>query len=482
MDAMDFMDSGGRSDVARVSAPRTLVLVILLCLLAGVAGAVQDSAHVQTVHNVHIVHPAAPEEDLEWLRLEAAGHSLRVPCLRTSPLHTPNPALKRGIVVIHGSGRNAHIAMANLLLGAKAAGVAERCLVVAPRFIEEPDLKRMGEPADVPFWRGGWREGDLSKSTVAHPRPVRLSCFTVVDLLLEAMDDKELFPNLRDIVVVGHSAGGQFVNRYAAGNRTEPRLEASVRYVVANPSSYVYFDDRRRVEGSTVQFAAPSVSKRIMCPCFDMYKYGLSWLNAYMTETGKERIPRQYAARKVWYLLGSDDNDPQGNGVDRFCPAMWQGVHRLERGMVYYNYLLRYFGCGIAAGHRFRFVPGVAHSSRGIYTSPQGVVAVFDAFPTGLPPTIDCCEELRALEETEATLRLRAADPEDAGISWRALGLWAGATFQDQGDGTAVFAWTPPAGAADASPYCTTFLASDGALSASVTVAITVTPAPRTRS
>ena len=52
-----------------------------------------------------------------------------------------------------------------------------------------------------------------------------------------------IFPNLKTVVVVGHSAGGQFVNRYAAGGAGCPNPLVEVRYVIMNPSSYLYVDD-----------------------------------------------------------------------------------------------------------------------------------------------------------------------------------------------------------------------------------------------
>jgi hypothetical protein len=51
------------------------------------------------------------------------------------------------------------------------------------------------------------------------------------------------YPNLRRIVVAGHSAGGQFVVRYTATDRVDSRLPAAVRHVAATPSSYPYHRD-----------------------------------------------------------------------------------------------------------------------------------------------------------------------------------------------------------------------------------------------
>ncbi len=47
---------------------------------------------------------------------------------------------------------------------------------------------------------------------------------------IRALAERRLFPRLRDIVIVGHSAGGQFVNRYAARLQGGNRLERGTVY------------------------------------------------------------------------------------------------------------------------------------------------------------------------------------------------------------------------------------------------------------
>src|SRR5205823_13993709 len=81
-----------------------------------------------------------------------------------------------------------------------------------------------------------WRSGGTSAS---HPE---LSSFDFVDQILKKLANKSVFPNLRAIVVAGHSAGGQFVARYQMANRVHDTLGVPVTYVVANPSSYAWPD------------------------------------------------------------------------------------------------------------------------------------------------------------------------------------------------------------------------------------------------
>ena len=52
------------------------------------------------------------------------------------------------------------------------------------------------------------------------------------------------------VVIIGNSAGGQYVNRYATVGRGPDALAEHgipVRFVIANPSTYLYFDQERPV-------------------------------------------------------------------------------------------------------------------------------------------------------------------------------------------------------------------------------------------
>ena len=90
-------------------------------------------------------------------------------------------------------------------------------------------------------------------------RKADVSAFEVFDSLIGSIIGSQNFPNLRSVVIFGHSAGGQFVNRYAACSRFE-RHGVAVKYVVMAPSSYLYFNKERVVRGTVDRFAVPDVA------------------------------------------------------------------------------------------------------------------------------------------------------------------------------------------------------------------------------
>jgi hypothetical protein len=291
-----------------------------------------------------------------------------IPVCSTTPLKLGNPTATRAIVVINGQERDAPTYLRTVRDSASAAGAGD-VLVIAPQFLTEDDVGAWGLGKSALFWSdSGWKQGDRSQSTPAHPRSVIASSFAAVDAILQRLTSRSAFPSLRTVVVTGHSAGGQFTNRFAAGSPAEAWLRASgittVRYAVANPSSYLYM--------------TPSRPRTVAASCRpNDYRYGLAALNEYMAGVGAATIRARYGLRQVTYLLGANDNDPLAARLDMSCRAQAQGANRLERGQLYLDSLAPVYGAGVYARHRERVVPGVGHSSIGIYNSAAGREALF---------------------------------------------------------------------------------------------------------
>ena len=103
----------------------------------------------------------------------------------------------------------------------------------------------------------------------ANGRPAPVSSFQVIDDLLRSLDDRKRLPTLASIVLAGHSGGAQLVQRYAVLNQIDGPLRRdgiAVRYVVANPSSYLYLTkERPRPDGKGY---APY--ERGICPTYNL--------------------------------------------------------------------------------------------------------------------------------------------------------------------------------------------------------------------
>jgi hypothetical protein len=289
-------------------------------------------------------------------------------CLNVSSLGTIDPAIERAIIVLHGAGRNAPSSYDAIVEMLRDAG-QQNTLVVAPQFLTEIDVNgrdSRDRRADLTYWRSGiWSQGDRADGASAGDRP---SSFEVLDRLVEEIARPGRYPNLKEITIAGHSAGAQFVQRYAAGSRIEEQRSVAARsitfkYVVANPSSYLYL------------FPRP-VDRTIQdCPRFDEYKYGLRNLNAYLQPVGADAIRAAYPNKDVTILLGRQDYQQIDPSMDAACPAMAQGANRLSRGLRFVQHLDANYGPG---GHHTRaiLVPGVGHNARGMFTSAEGRAAL----------------------------------------------------------------------------------------------------------
>jgi hypothetical protein len=273
---------------------------------------------------------------------------------------SPSAAIQTVVVVVHGTGRNACDYASFVESSAAGAGRSASTLIIAPHFYAASDAR---PSTRLLFWSpDGWKDGAASLNGG------RISSYAVVDNIVRRVNNKARFPSVTRIVVAGHSAGGWFTNRYAAGAQSG----VAVRYVVANPSSYLYFNKMRWSSGTLRPLTPAEIAA---CPGYNRYRYGLERLNPYLVAAGD--LGARYRSGVVTYLLGDRDTNPADPSLDRSCQAGWQGAHRFERGNQYFAYLGTVFGDGVYATHTRSVVPGIAHDGNAMFTSVQGQRALF---------------------------------------------------------------------------------------------------------
>jgi len=158
--------------------------------------------------------------------------------------------------------------------------------------------------------------------------------------LVEALRREEGRPGM-PYRLIGHSAGAQFLGRFAAFHDT-----GAERIVLANPGSYV----------------APSAERR--------FPFGYGGIPA-----DGDDIPR-YLSAPIVLLLATDDT--KRDGLDKSPGAERQGPTRLERGHAIFTMAN---DTAAAEGLAFRWaiveVPGLGHGSRRLYARPEAAKALF---------------------------------------------------------------------------------------------------------
>lgn len=353
--------------------PRRTFAILLLGLLVirpGAADAASEAKAPRSGQRTPVAHVGD-----QAIAFPAGGRALRLPVFASGPVDRPAPGVRRAVIVLHGLRRNADTYLAGMVQAVGEAGLAADTLVVAPQFLADVDAAGRALPDDVPRWSlQGWKDGGDAVHPAGLPAAAG-SSFAALDAVLDHFADRALYPALGQVVVAGHSAGGQVLARYAAAGRGDERLRArgvAVRYVIANPSSYLYFDERRPAPETGGFRPYPAAD----CPDFNRYKYGLESPVPYVAAMPADGMLRRFLARDVVYLLGGADTDPDHRYLDRSCAGRAQGPHRLGRGTAYMDYL-HTLTSDTAPHHRLLVVPGIGHDNRAMFASAQGREALF---------------------------------------------------------------------------------------------------------
>jgi len=269
-----------------------------------------------------------------------------------------DPNVTRALIVVHGVLRDADYYFDTGVIAANAAKALDQTIVIAPQFVEHDELAGENVSPKTLYWTGKWPGG----SEAVAPAPI--SSYSVFDAMIARLSDRTRFPKMREIVIAGHSAGGQIVQRYAiVGNA--PQLDrvgrVRVSLVVSNPSSYFYFTGWR-----------PFPPKD--CPDFDQWRYGLSGAPPYVTGSAAE-LEARYVARDVTYLMGTADTNPKEDDLDKSCGGEAQGPYRFARAKYFIAYLTQRHPGG--TNQTYAFVGDVPHDNRRMFDSSCGLAVLF---------------------------------------------------------------------------------------------------------
>src|SRR4051812_175035 len=332
---------------------------------------------------------------VQWVQPPLPASRLRV--YSSYPLESPNEQITRAFIVLHGTSRDADDYFQTALAAAFLADGLKDTLIIAPRFAASSGDTGNGvgscrdalAPREADWGcevqrPNSWRSGGPELGGKG------LTSYDYMDELLSLIAKKAVFPNLRSIVLAGHSAGAQFVIRYQMSNRVHDSLRVPVSYIVANSSGYPYLDERRPTATAMppdVAAAAPGYASAPSknppppfslfadarnCGAFNDWPYGLKNRVGYSSKVSDEELKRQIVERPMTFLLGEYDILPLA-GFDNPCPAMAQGPTRLARGLVFNKYLEEQF----QARHSAVVVPLCGHNARCMFTANDVLPLLF---------------------------------------------------------------------------------------------------------
>lgn len=297
------------------------------------------------------------------ITVTTAAGSGTLPMYLSRDWNTAQPDITRAVLLFHGRLRDADVYWRSAQKALKASGETQHVLLIVPQFLADADITAHDLPADVLHWQWeSWMGGENANG------PAPLSSFDAIDAILTQLSDRKRFPNLKNVLIAGHSGGAQVVQRYAVVGKADELMNqrgVHIRYVVANPSSYLYFDAQR---------PAPETSA---CPQFNHWKYGWSGAPAYAQTRNPINYEDAYAARDVVYLLGTADTNPYHPALDKSCSAELQGAYRYARGQNYFSYMQQRHPN--MTTQRMVKVENVGHDGDAMFTSACGLSVLFDS-------------------------------------------------------------------------------------------------------
>ncbi|QRX82532.1 hypothetical protein [Glaciimonas sp. PAMC28666] len=312
--------------------------------------------------------------------------------------NTNYPKINSALIVIHGHSHDAAKTFDSAIAAASADELATT-LVIAPLFQAGDANAKKCRSAESPsatssdfVWTcTSWMEGGPSQNDPD------MTSFKAIDQLIETIIQH--YPAVRTITIAGFSAGAQTVQHYIGFSTLQPK-SYSVRYVVADPGTWLYFDAERpqpMIKGQpvtwsecdadgqsdfgkcTVKVIIPSQTASD-CPAYNAWKYGTDNLPSTLPTNATAGAARlAYQAADVTYLEAALDSSNHKNAaykvLDKSCGAALQGPFRLHRGLAYALYEQEKLQ---SPHHRMmKIVPDCGHDVACVFPSDIGRKALF---------------------------------------------------------------------------------------------------------
>jgi hypothetical protein len=271
-----------------------------------------------------------------------------------------NTKITKAVIVIHGALRNGNEYYDDMVKALRAEGLIGSILILSPTFRKVNDARKRKK--DEFYWGRAW-DTKWKYGYISSGPKVGTSSFKLLDNLVLSLNSVN-FPNLKQVIVTGHSAGGQFTIRYAFSSEIDSLSEFKVSFVPSNPSSWLYTTDNR---GSKIngKYALKNFNKSL-CPEYNQYIYGLEGKLPSYFPKDLIKANKKFVLKDIRYLMGQADTE--GSSLDKSCEANIQGKNRIERGIHYYQTMRNTFP---KTTHKLFKVPAIGHDHFLMYSSKE---------------------------------------------------------------------------------------------------------------
>ena len=281
----------------------------------------------------------------------------------TKNIENSDSKVERLVIVVHGALRNGDTYFDDTVKTIKNLSLEDSVLLIAPHFRKVTDVKEKNEHYWGRKWYTKWKYGYISEDSD------QISSFEIIDNLILEITKSGNFPNLKTIVITGHSAGGQFTQRYAVGSKIQKEVKQKVVFAPSNPSSYMYLH-KNRYHFKDGNFKSKNIPSE--CPEFNEYIYGLKNRAKYLAKYSSDELIKNYSSQNIVYLMSEEDKGV--DSLDRTCEAMTQGINRFNRAKNYYYYVKKQLPNN---SHIFSSIAAIGHEHIDVYSSLEAKEYVF---------------------------------------------------------------------------------------------------------
>lgn len=261
--------------------------------------------------------------------------------------------IERVVIVIPGQWRNS---WAYINLMDNALNVARKypelnvkddsVLLLSPLFFNQMDrFSGSAKHNEISFHDTLWSSGGSARIPVEFRD---LSSFDVLDFMTNMVMDKSKFPNLKKVVIAGHSMGGQMALHYAIAKKLGPN-EDKISYWIGDPGAYTYMNSSR-----------PFSTKD--CDNYNDWPYSITNVNTLPKYARDHAGPNgshlvdNFRSREIHFAVAENDN---GAGVKN-CAARAQGPNRIARAS---EWIIAQGNSsqGWPSRHTVDYMPGISH-------------------------------------------------------------------------------------------------------------------------
>ncbi|TVQ76093.1 MAG: T9SS C-terminal target domain-containing protein [Flavobacteriales bacterium] len=314
--------------------------------------------------------PPTSSVSTTYFEVEHPGGIHKIPYYGNQNLITTNNDIQLAVIPIQNLNKNSQEMFQLFNTQIQSLGLSNEAVVIAPQFLDENDVLFHHLDSSYLYWAGdsiSIFDGYPSLNSNAS-----IESFAVIDSLISKL--KNMYPSLCQIIVVGNQYGGSFTQRYALLSIAENTVGIPIRYVVGNANWYTYLNNERKVSNALDQFSVPS-----SCSDYNTWPFGLDNRNIsnYVGSVSVDSILSRNAKRELVYVLGALDTETQLSELGLGCLSASQGENRHERGVVFSNYLVNFFGSNTAGSQQTISLQGVGKEAAPLFSHTQSLQAIY---------------------------------------------------------------------------------------------------------